>query len=121
MLIRSKPIRTTLRWQLYATGALMLIAGIWAGPHGAISAMLGGIISTIAGLVYGLIVSRVGVTSAGQVLRMTMRAEASKIALMVMQLWLVLTLYKSVVMVAFFATFIATVLVFSMALFVSDE
>jgi ATP synthase protein I len=121
MLIRSKPIRTMLRWQLYATGALTLIAGIWAGPHGAISAMLGGVISTIAALIYGLIISRVGVTSAGQVLRIAMRAEASKIALMVIQLWLVLTLYKSVVMVAFFTAFIATVLMFSMALLVSDE
>ncbi len=83
--------------------------------------MLGGLVSFIASLVYGLIISRLGVTSAGNVLRTAMRAEVSKIASMVSLLWLVMVTYKSVVAVAFFSTFIVTVLVFTLAFFVRDE
>jgi len=121
VLIKSKPIRTMLRWQFYATVALTVIAGTWAGKHGAASAVLGGVVSMVAGLVYGLIVSRVGVTTAGNVLRIAMRAEASKIILIVLQLWLVLTFYKGVIVVAFFGAFMITVLIFSMALMVRDD
>ena len=46
----SKPLRTVLRWQLLATAALMLVAGIWAGAHGALSALLGGSVSVCSGL-----------------------------------------------------------------------
>jgi ATP synthase protein I len=120
-LIKSKPIRTMLRWQLYATVALAVVAGIWAGKHGAVSAVLGGIVSVVASLAYGVIVSRIGVTTAGNVLRIAMRAEASKIILIVIQLWLVLTLYKSINAVVFLAAFTVTVLINSMALVIRDE
>jgi F0F1-type ATP synthase assembly protein I len=121
VLINSRPLRAVLRWQLYVTGALTIIAGLWAGSSGAISALLGGAISCSASLVFGLIVSRIGVTTAGNVLRTAMRAETSKIALMVILLWLVLTAYKNIVMAAFFATFITTVLVSQFSLLVRDE
>lgn len=75
----------------------------------------------IASLIYGAMVSRVGITSAGNVLRTAMRAEASKVASMVILLWLVMTTYKSVVPITFFSVFIVTVLVFTLALFVHDE
>jgi F0F1-type ATP synthase assembly protein I len=120
-LVNSRPLRAVLRWQLYITGALTIIAGLWAGLAGAISALLGGAISFSASFVFALIVSRIGVTSAGNVLRTAMRAETSKIALMVILLWLVLTAYKNIVMAAFFATFITTVLASQFALLVRDE
>ena len=44
------------------------------------------------------------------------RAEASKILVIIAQLWLVLTAYKEVVAVAFIATFVITVLLFRLAL-----
>lgn len=119
--VKNKAIRAVLRWQLYVTGLTTIIAGFLAGLHAAVSALLGGMINVVAGLVFGLIVSRVGVTSAGNVLRTAMRAEASKIALLVILLWLVLTAYKSIVLGAFFATFFITVLVFQLAFFVRDE
>ncbi len=84
----------------------MLIAGLAAGSHGAVSAMLGGLVSLIASLVYGLIIARAGITSAGNVLRTAMRAETSKIASMVLLLWLAFTVYKSIVAIAFFSAFI---------------
>ena len=45
----SKPIRTVLWWQLFATLALTLLGGVLAGAHGALSAALGGAVSAGAG------------------------------------------------------------------------
>ena len=58
--------------------------------------------------------------SAGEMLRTLVRAEASKIVLIVLQLWLVLTTYHDVVVGAFFAAFLVSVLVFPLALLVSE-
>ena len=118
--IASKPLRTVLWWQVYAAVALTLAAGWWAGMHGAISALLGGLINVTAGWVYAMMVSGGTVKSAGQTLRTLVRAEASKISLIVLQLWLVLTAYHDVVVTAFFATFVISVLVYPMALLVRD-
>ena len=118
--IKSKPLRTVLRWQLYATVCVALVAGVWAGPHGALSAMLGGLVSWAAGLVFALLVSGGEVSSAGQTLRILLRAEASKIMLMIFLLWLVLTAYQDVVPVTFFAAFIVAVLVSQAVLLVRE-
>jgi ATP synthase protein I len=100
--------------------ALTLVAGWWAGMHGAISALLGGLINVTAGSVYAMLVSGGKAASAGQTLRTLVRAEASKIVVIVFQLWLVLTTYQDVVLIAFFAAFVISVLVFPMALLVRD-
>ncbi len=118
--IASKPLRTVLRWQVYVAVALTLAAGWWAGMPGAISALLGGLINILAGLVYAIMVSGNEIRTAGQTLRTLVRAETSKIALIVLQLWLVLTAYHDVVVTAFFAAFVISVLVFPMALLVRD-
>lgn len=118
--ISSKPLRTVLRWQLYVTAAIAMGAGLVAGMHGAVSAVLGGFVTWAAGLVFALIVSGDRVRSAGETLRILLRAEASKIMLMVFLLWLVLTTYREVVPVVFFAAFIVSVLVSQAALLVSE-
>ena len=118
--IASKPLRTVLRWQVYVAAALTLAAGWWAGMPGAISALLGGWINISAGWVYAIMVSGGTTKSAEQTLRMLVRAEASKIALIALQLWLVLTAYHDVVVTAFFSAFVISVLVFPMALLVRD-
>ncbi len=116
--IESNPLRTVLRWQLYATVAVALGAGALAGPHGACSAVLGGLVSWAAGLVFALLASGGRVRTAGDTLRTLLRAEASKIMLMIFLLWLVLTTYQDVVPVAFFVGFVASVLVSQAALLV---
>lgn len=118
--IESKPLRTVLRWQLYATGAMALGAGAIAGMHGAFSAALGGIVSWAAGLVFAVMVSGGRVRTAGEALRILFRAEASKIMLIIILLWLVLTTYQEVVPVAFFAAFIVSVLVSQAVMLVSE-
>ena len=115
-----KPIRTVLRWQLLATVALTLAAGIWGGAHGALSASLGGLISIVAGVVSGIVASLGKKGSTGEVLFNALRAEVVKIGLIVILLWLVLTIYGSVVIPAFLGTFVATAVIFSMAFFVRE-
>jgi ATP synthase protein I len=48
------------------------------------------------------------------------RAEAGKILAILVQLWLLLTTYRDVVMAAFFAAFVVTVLLFRVALLARD-
>ena len=116
----NRPIRTVLRWQLFATAALTLIAGIVAGDHGALSAALGGAVSLCAGGGSAIVASLGDKQSAGGIVTGALRAEGVKIALIVGLLWLVLANYAEVVAPAFFGSFIVTVLIFSMAFFVRE-
>ena len=121
IIIKSKAIRTVLRWQIYVTLVLTILAGFWNGAHGGISALLGGSVNVLAGVAYGFMASRGNPRSAGGTLRILMRAESTKITLLVLQLWAVLTMYKDIVVVGFFSVFVITVLIFSLALFASDK
>ena len=122
--LKTKPIRTVLKWQVIATATVAAIAGLWAGGHGAISAMLGGIVNVAAGVVYAWLLGfRLGQTSVPDVassLVAMFRAEAGKILVIIGGLWLALSMYKDMVHVAFFTAFVITVIVFSMAFFVRD-
>jgi len=116
----SKPVYTVLRWQLAATLLLALAAGWLAGLHGAISAVAGGLVSIIAGLAAAFVASRGDTKSAGGLVVGALRAEGVKIGLIALLLWLVLMTYPGVVITAFMASFILTVLIFAMAFFVRD-
>jgi ATP synthase protein I len=116
----SKPVMTVLRWQLAATAALALAAGMLAGVHGALSALAGGLVSISAGLAAAFVASRGDTKSAGGVLVGALRAEGVKIGLIAILLWLVLQTYPDVVVIAFIASFMVTVLIFAMAFFVRD-
>jgi ATP synthase protein I len=123
--LKTKPIRTVLRWQLIATAAVAAVAGVWVGWQGALSAALGGLVNVSAGIAYALLLGLgLRVTrgpDVGTSLVAMFRAEAGKVVVILAQLWLVLSTYRDIVMVAFFAAFIATVIVFSMAFFVRDQ
>ena len=121
LFIEGRPIRTVLKWQLYATAASMLIAGFWWGLQGALSALLGGFINVTAGTVFGLVATHSRKRTAGEALIAMMRAEAGKVALIVVQLWLVLTHVKPLLLGPFFGTFVLTVIFFSMAIFVRER
>lgn len=110
-----------LQWQLIATAALTLIAGFWLGAHGAFSAALGGAVSVCAGMASAYVAAKGSAQSAGGILVGALRAEAVKIGLIVVLLWLVMAAYDEVVAGVFFASFIATVLIFSMAFFVREN
>jgi ATP synthase protein I len=99
----------------------MLTAGLWMGRDGALSALFGGLINITAGAVFGWVATHSRKRTAGEALVALMRAEAGKVALIVIQLWLVLVHYKQLVLAPFFGTFILTVIFFSMAFFVRER
>jgi ATP synthase protein I len=115
-----RPIRTVLRWQLIATAALTLAGGLLAGVDGALSAALGGAVSVCAGWASAVVATKGKAQSAGEVLFGALRAEAVKIGLIVLLLWLVLATYDSVVPLALIGSFVATVLIFTLAFFVRE-
>jgi len=115
-----KPVLTVLRWQLAATAALVLLSALIAGEHGAASALAGGLISIMAGLASAAVASMGNTKSAGGVLMGALRAEAVKLGLAVLLLWLVLVNYSQAVVGALIASFVVSLLIFAMAFFVRD-
>lgn len=123
--LSTKPIRRVLRWQ--ATATVVMAAASWllatafgssgagAGGHAALSAALGGVVNITAVVVYAVVLGVSSPSSAGGTIAAMFRAEASKILVIVAQLWLVLAKYQDVVPVAFLATFVITVLLFGLA------
>lgn len=118
--VLNEPIRTVLRWQLLATAVLTLLAWIFGGVHGALSAALGGAVSVCAGGVSAIVAATGKTQSAGGVLIAALMAEGIKIGLIVILLWIVLAMYGDVVAPAFFGSFFVTILLFSMAFFVRE-
>lgn len=116
----SKPIRTVLLWQFAVTAVMSVVAALLAGFHAAISVAAGGAVSIVAGMASALVASLGKARSAGGVLVGALRAEAVKIGLALVLLWLVLTNYEEAVVGAFLGAFIVTMVIFSMAFFVRD-
>jgi ATP synthase protein I len=118
--LSTRQIRNVLKWQAIATAAIAAVAGAAAGMHGALSAVLGGVVNLAACVVYAVVLGWAKPATPGGTVAALFRAEACKILVIVLQLWLVLTAYRDVVLTAFFAAFLVTVLLFRMALLVHD-
>lgn len=117
----SRPIRTVLRWQLAATALLAAAFWLLLGVHGAVSAGLGGLVTVLAGGLFTLLGAPRPGRSAAASLSWMLRAEAAKIGLTVLLLWLVLSVYDAVVVLALIVTFVISTLIFSLAAFVRDH
>ena len=115
-----RPIRTVLVWQVAATALIALVACLVADTASALSAAAGGGVSIIAGLASALVASLSNAKSAGGVLAGALRAEAVKLGLALLLLWLVLANYPETVVAVFLGAFVATMLIFSMAFFVRE-
>ena len=107
-------------WQLLATGLVAAIAGWFAGWPGVLSSLLGGFVNVVAGIVFALLARTIGPPTVGGTIHAMVRAEAGKIILILVQFSLVLTLYKDVVLGAFFGAFVATLLVTQAAILFRD-
>ena len=122
--LKTKPIRTVLRWQVIATAAVAAVAGIWRAGTARSRRSLGGFVNVAAGVVYGWLLGlglgAKAVPDAGSSLVAMFRAEAGKILVIVGGLWLALSTYRDLVPAAFFTAFVITVIVFSMAFFVRE-
>jgi hypothetical protein len=115
-----KPIRTVLLWQLAATAAMAVAAAPAAGAHAAMSVGIGGAVSVIAGLAAALVASLGNAKSAGGALAGALRAEAVRIGLAFLLLWLVLANYREAAVGLLLGACVVTMLIFSMAFFVRD-
>ena len=120
MFLTSAPVRVTLSWQVAATLAVALIAGVWAGIDGAVSAALGGLITVIAGIAFAAVVSARRAASAESTVVTMFAAEGVKIGAIIVLLWLVITTYRNLVAAAFFAAFVITVLLNRIAFMVRN-
>ena len=119
--IKNRPLSIVLRVQLLLTLIVAVVFGFLSDLHGAISAMLGGVVNLISSAAFAVIISRHKGYAAGEAIRTAVRAEIVKISLIVILLWVVFKSYESVNAFAFIGTFVLTVLAHSMALFVSDN
>ena len=116
----TRPFYVVLGWQAVATALLAVVSAWFVGIHGALSAALGGSIALTGGLVFMLLTPRSTGPTPWDSLSAALRAEGAKIAVIVIQLWLVMSSYKQVVVVAFIGTFTVAVIIFSMAIFVRN-
>ena len=115
-----RPLRTALVWQAVATLVIAAVAGVYAGPNGALSALLGGVINLSAGVVHAFVARLSPSRTPGATVMSAVRAEAVKIIMIIGQLWLVLATYRDRVLAALLAAFIVTALMFRVALFARD-
>ncbi len=117
----SRQIRTALKIQVALTLLIALVIGGIGGIHWAVSALLGGLISVLGSVTYGVLLARVGKGSAEAALIAMLRAESAKILVIVLLLWLVFASYAQVFGAGFIGTFIFTTLIFSFAIFIRQK
>jgi len=115
-----RPIRTVLMWQVAAMVMMALVAGLVVDMLSALSAAAGGGVSILAGLAAAFVASLSSAKSAGGVLTGALRAEAVKLGLALLLLWLVLANYEQAVVAVLLGAFVVTMLIFSMAFFVRE-
>ena len=116
--LTTPPVRATLYWQTGATVIGALVAGIWLGYDGAISAALGGLVILLSGIAYAVVISVSNSPSVETTLRTMILAEAAKIGMIILSMWAVITSYKDLDGAAFFAAFVVTVLLNRVAFWV---
>jgi len=105
-----------LAWQALAVVAFAVVGGAWAGWSGAVSGALGAAINLVANFVYALMGGIVRPATVVGALVVILRAEGFKIGLILVQLILVLVLYRELAAGPFITAFIATALMFGIAL-----
>lgn len=97
-------------WQAAAALVVAFIALSFAGWRGGVSALLGGLVNVVAAAAY-VVFARAGSTdSPGAAVRTMLRAEAGKVMVIVVLLWLGLTAYRDIETLAFFSAFVVTVI-----------
>lgn len=116
----SRPLRAALAWQLACTAIIASLAGFIWGLHASASVALGGGSIVAANVAYALVVGLSAPRSAGATLRVLVRAETVKIALIVLELWLVFSVYRDLVPLAFVGAFVVAVLIWPVALLYKD-
>lgn len=114
------PIGRIAVWQVLASTVIAALGGWWAGWPGVVSGLLGGLVNVSAGVVFAALARFGRPATAAATVHTMIRAETAKIAVTVLQLWLVLSAYREVVPAALFAAFVTTLLVSQAAILIRD-
>ncbi len=121
--VQLRPYRIVIRWQVAATVLMALVGGLLDGRHGAISVLLGGAVVSTAAALSMLVASfgaRVSAGPGGALLAL-LRAEAVKVAVIVLLLWVVFSSYKDVVIPGFIGSFVVSLGILAMAILVRES
>jgi len=116
----NRAFRVTMAWQAAASVAVAIVAGLIAGRHGSLSALLGGGIGVMGVLVFALVARR-GAGKSGSAVRIALRAEGAKLLAIVVLLWLAFVVYRDMVVLAFLGAFVVSVLLSGLAFAVSGD
>ena len=116
----NRAFRVTMAWQAAASVAIAIVAGVVAGRHGFLSALLGGGVGLVGVLVFAL-VSRRGAAGSSSAVRIALRAEGVKLLAIVVLLWLAFVVYRDMVVLAFLGAFVVSVLLSGLAFAVSGD
>jgi ATP synthase protein I len=114
-----RAFRLTMIWQAAGTITVALLAAFVVGRAGFLSAVMGGGIG-IAGLWAFALMSKRRIPGSG-VVRVALRAEAAKVVVIVLLLWLAFAVYRDMVVLAFFGAFMVSVLLSGIAFAVSGD
>jgi ATP synthase protein I len=115
-----RAFRVTMIWQVTVTVMLALLTGLAAGNEGFLSAVFGGGVGVMGVLVFALISGRPA-TSSGDAVRIALRAEAAKVVVIIVLLWLAFVAYRDMVVLAFLGAFTVSVLLSGLVLAVSGN
>lgn len=115
-----RALRLALGWQVGCTLLITVAAGALAGLHGAVSAAIGGAICTLAFAFAGWLATRRVADSATSMVTTALFAEMVKVGAIVLLLGLTLVFYREAVATALLASFIASVVILALAVFVRD-
>lgn len=115
-----RPYRVTMFWQGAATTAIAVVSGLAAGSDAVLSAVLGGAIAG-AGVLAVALMSTLRPETTAAALRTMVRAEAVKVVVIVLLLWLALAGYGGLVVLPFFGAFMVSVLLSGIAFAVTDD
>lgn len=105
----NKVFSKMLRWQLLATLAVAITAGIVSGLHAGVSAVLGGL-SVAVGAFFASKIAQRSSKEAATVLVNLLKAEAVKIVIIVVLLFITFKVYKQLVPFALIAGLAAAAL-----------
>ena len=100
--VKSSVYSEMLRWQLIATVAVVLIASLISGVHAGFSSFIGGSAVIIAAFIASKIAQR-NVTDASAILVNLLKAEAVKVLVIVVLLFITFKVYKQLVPFALIA------------------
>jgi ATP synthase protein I len=110
----------TIVWQLVASLVLAVLAGFFAGVDGFLSGVFGGSIGVVGVLVFALASGR-RTERSGDAVRLAVRAEAAKVVVVAVLLWLAFIAYHDMVVLAFMGAFVVSVLLSGLAFAVSGD